>query len=156
MYDVRNDSDALYNLHRVRLANVFDLQLLELATRATQNKPTRFLHGLKKSIGQYLITSKEWALVKDAGCALFAPELGGRYEVFKQRPLDPRITAYCAQDVALLFQLEDALKMKIGHRALGSWENRIVTESAERVKVAYDPFYQPNGRHKAIAPFGWQ
>ena len=155
MYDVRNDSDALYNLHRVTLANTYDLQLLEWATRRTLSHDTRFLHGLKRSIGMNVTPPREWQVVKNAGCALFAPELGGRYEVFEQRPLDPRLIAYCAQDVTLLFELEDALKKKMGYVALGKWENKIVAESAERVKVAYNTAYIPNGRHKTLPPAQW-
>jgi exonuclease 3'-5' domain-containing protein 1 len=113
------------------------------------------LNGLKKSVEKYLTPPREWQRVKDAGCALFDPGRGGRYEVFEHRPLDRRIVAYCAQDVTLLFQLEDALKRKMGDRAVGRWENRIIEESAERVKVAYDRAYVPNGRHKALSPLDW-
>lgn len=155
MYDVRNDSDALYNLHRVTLAGIYDLQLLEWATRRTLSQGTRFLHGLKRSIGMYVTAPREWKTVKDAGCALFAPGLGGRYEVFEQRPLDPRLIAYCAQDVTLLFELEAALKKKMGYTEIVKWENKIVAESAERVKVAYNPAYIPNGYHKTLPPFEW-
>ena len=41
-----------------------------------------------------------WKKVKEAGNRLFAPEKGGSYNIFETRPLDPRILAYCAQDVA--------------------------------------------------------
>ena len=155
IYDVRNDSDALYNLHRVTLANVYDLQLLELAKRVARSENTRFLNGLRRTIGAHITQSAEWQRAKEAGGALFAPEKGGRYEVFEERPLDPRLIAYCAQDVTLLFELEDVLKSAMGYQALGKWESMIVAESAERVKVAYDPSYVPNGRHKALPPSGW-
>lgn len=154
MYDGRNDSDALYSLHHVALTGVYDLQLLELATRAALLQSTRLLHGLRRSITTYLIPPQDWQRVKDRGCALFDPKQGGRYEVFEQRPLDPRLIAYCAQDVTLLFQLEDALKKKMG-RASNKWENRIVTESADRVKKAQRPEYMPHGQYKVLPPSGW-
>lgn len=155
LYDVRNDSDALYSLHHVRLVNVYDLQLLELATRASTSQNSRLLHSLKRSIDTYLNPPREWDQVKDAGCALFSPARGGRYEVFEERPLDPRLVAYCSQDVRLLFQLEAALKKKMRNRALGKWEKEIVAESAKRVIESCSPAYRPHGQHKALASLGW-
>jgi len=160
-YEVRNDSDALYNLHQVSLAGIYDLQLLELAARLS-NSPFQkkrsdgFVNGLKRSIQGYLPhPSREWAQAKEAGRKLFAPELGGRYEVFEDRPLDPRLMAYCAQDVALLFQLEDVLKRQLGDQKALMWEDKIVAESGERVKLAYSPSWNGQGRHMAVAPAGW-
>jgi exonuclease 3'-5' domain-containing protein 1 len=158
-YEVRNDSDALYNLHQVSLAGIYDLQLLELVARVSfQNKRSnRFVNGLKRSIQEYLPQGpgREWAQAKEAGRKLFAPELGGRYEVFEDRPLDPRLVAYCSQDMVLLFQLEDALRRRLGGGQVLVWEDKITAESAERVKVAYSPLFNGTGRHMALAPTGW-
>jgi len=148
-------------LHQVSLAGVYDLQLLEFAARvsspSSRNKRSnRFVNGLKRSIEGYLPQSgREWAESKEAGRKLFAPELGGHYEVFEARPLDPRLVAYCSQDVSLLFQLEDVLRVKLGAMQALVWENKIISASAERVKVAYNPSFKGKGRHMAIAPAGW-
>ncbi|KAF8888014.1 ribonuclease H-like domain-containing protein [Infundibulicybe gibba] len=109
LYDVRNDGDALYNLHGVYMQNVFDLQLLELAVRYHTNQRTRLLNGLGRTIDSHLSLPSGCGKIKAEGRALFAPELGGTYEVFVRRPLDPRLVAYCAQDVALLGELEEKL-----------------------------------------------
>jgi exonuclease 3'-5' domain-containing protein 1 len=37
--------------------------------------------------------------IKRVGRELFVPELGGSFEVFKQRPLDARVLQYCGLDV---------------------------------------------------------
>jgi exonuclease 3'-5' domain-containing protein 1 len=153
-FDVRSDSDALYNIYGVSLANVYDLQLLELAGRSARFEDTTYLHGLKRCITAYLNPPREWRKVKDAGCALFAPEKGGRYEVFEQRPLDPRLIAYCAQDVTLLFQLESALLKKMGLQ-IKSWETKVDAGSAERVKLAFNPTFVGKGSHMAIASPVW-
>ncbi len=59
-YDVRNDSDALYNLYGVNLNNVYDLQLLELANRLSKGQRPRFLKGLGKSTEDYLVIDRDW------------------------------------------------------------------------------------------------
>ena len=90
-------------------------------------------------------------MVKDAGNRLFSPEKGGSYTVFEQRPLDPRILEYCAQDVALTFQLEAKIKSKIKG---SSWEKRVLVASANRVAESKKPWtsYNEQGKHRAIAP----
>ncbi|EDR10536.1 uncharacterized protein LACBIDRAFT_189721 [Laccaria bicolor S238N-H82] len=149
-YDVRNDADALYNLYGVNLMGVYDLQLLELAVRHSLRRQTRLLNGLSKSIKSYLTPPVEWEPVKEAGSRLFKPEFGGSYSVFEERPLDPRIVAYCAQDVTLLFALEETLRRSFG-RFGSNWEDRIVAGSALRVSLAKGA-YEGKGRHMALAP----
>jgi exonuclease 3'-5' domain-containing protein 1 len=125
-----------------------------LAGRRTRFEGTRYLNGLKSSITTYLSPPREWEIVKDAGCALFDPVKGGRYEIFEQRPLDPRLVKYCAQDVSLLFKLETALLERM-IAPVKSWQDRIVTESTQRVKLAYSPTFNGRGRHMALAPTAW-
>ncbi|KAJ6615831.1 ribonuclease H-like domain-containing protein [Mycena sp. CBHHK59/15] len=164
-YDVRNDSDALLNLFGITLENVFDLQLLELAVCSSnpigrRPIPPRFLNGLKASLEIYVAPLKSaevirtWARVKEAGLQLFAPERGGRYEVFEDRPLKAALVAYCAQDVALLDKLETALRNRMGTYGT-DWERRIRAESAARVALARSANYTPRGREKALAPTIW-
>ncbi|KAJ7464926.1 ribonuclease H-like domain-containing protein [Mycena galericulata] len=161
-FDVRNDSDALYNLFGVTLANVYDLQLLEVAVRseAKPGRPPRFLQGLIVSLQEYVSPLKSaaivrnWAVVKEAGLQLFAPERGGQYEVFQVRPLQPALVEYCAQDVALLHDLETALHRRLG--ALGrNWAQRVAVESVVRVAVARKANYTPRGSSKALVPVNW-
>ncbi|KAJ7176756.1 ribonuclease H-like domain-containing protein [Mycena filopes] len=160
-FDVRNDSDALYNLFGITLANVYDLQLLELAVRSSNpGRPPRFLKGLVPSLETYVAPLKSagvvrnWGRIKEAGLRLFAPEKGGRYEVFEERPLATAVAEYCAQDVALLHELETVLKQRL--RATGrDWEQKICAESVARVGCAYQVNYVPRGQHKALAPEYW-
>ncbi|KAJ7472401.1 ribonuclease H-like domain-containing protein [Mycena galericulata] len=160
-FDVRNDSDALYNLFGVTLANVYDLQLLEVAVRSSKpGRPPRFVQGLIASLQEYVAPLKSaavvrnWAVVKEAGLQLFAPERGGRYEVFQARPLPPALVEYCAQDVALLHDLETALHRRLG--ALGrNWAQRVAAESVVRVAVARQANYTLRGANKALVPVNW-
>jgi len=152
-FDVRNDADALWNAYQIDLANVYDVQLLDVASRRSRNITTRFINGLARCIELYLNPPNEWKTVKEAGHALFSPKKGGSFAIFEQRPLDARILAYCAQDVALLFQLEAAIKGRMGISGSG-WEERIMHCSASRVAEAKRPYYDgpANGKHRAIAP----
>ena len=80
---------------------------------------------------------------------MFSPEKGGSYTIFDQRPLDPRMIEYCAQDVALMFQLEAEMRRKIQGKG---WEQRILLGSANRVAESKSSSYSGQGRHRAIAP----
>ncbi|KAJ6482474.1 ribonuclease H-like domain-containing protein [Mycena sanguinolenta] len=160
-FDVRNDSDTLFNLFGVALANVLDLQLLEVAVRSSNLRgPPRFVTGLVSCLGTYLAPLKSaaivrsWAEVKEAGLLLFTPERGGEYEIFEKRPLAPELVKYCAQDVALLHELEVVLHHRIGPRG-HNWEQRVRAESAVRVNFARLANYVPRGQHKALAPTNW-
>ncbi|KAJ7931301.1 ribonuclease H-like domain-containing protein [Mycena leptocephala] len=150
-FDVRNDSDALFNLYGVTLANVYDLQLLEVAARSSKaGKPPRFVKGLVPSLETYVAPLKsvavvrDWTRVKEVGLRLFAPERGGRYEVFEDRPLAPALAEYCAQDVTLLHELERR-----------NWEQRVCAESVARVALSRRANYIPRGPDKALAPTNW-
>jgi exonuclease 3'-5' domain-containing protein 1 len=150
-YDVRNDADALWNLYGVGVANTYDLQLLEVAVRRSSGMPVRLVTGLAKTIETYLSPPLEWQRVKEVGSRLFRPELGGSYEVFEKRPLDPRILQYAAQDVLLLFQLETTLESRIGRWGV-NWIGRVVFASTRRVAESKSTFYDGKGRHRAQAP----
>jgi exonuclease 3'-5' domain-containing protein 1 len=126
------------------------LQLADVAGRRSKNIPTKFLNGLTRCIDLYVSPPSAWKEVKEAGNRLFSPEKGGSYTIFEQRPLDHRILEYCAQDVALLFQLEAAMKRTIVGKG---WEERILLGSANRVRESKSSTYDgPTGRHRAIAP----
>ncbi|KAK7052130.1 ribonuclease H-like domain-containing protein [Favolaschia claudopus] len=160
-FDLRNDSDALFNLFGVTLANVYDLQLLEVAVRwSNVGVCPRFVKGLVSSLENYLAPLKsamemrKWTRVKEAGLILFAPEHGGKYEVFEQRPLALALVDYCAQDVASLHELETVLHQRIGRRG-SNWEARVRAESEVRVRVAFQANYLPRSRDKAVVVANW-
>jgi len=151
IYDVRSDADALYNLFQVDMKNTYDLQLLEVAARRASKLRVKFISGLGKTIEQYLAPPAEWKRIKEEGTALFAPDRGGAYEIFEQRPLDPRILLYCAQDVSLLFDLEAILENRI-RGSPERWHDRVVFASSQRVNESHSRFFSGRGPHRAIAP----
>lgn len=81
-FDVRNDSDALYNQFEVYLQGVVDLQLMEWKIRTRAKK---YLNGLARCLenlfaqSHMIVEAAEWRRAKQAGLQLFAPERGGDY-----------------------------------------------------------------------------
>lgn len=144
-FDVRNDSDALHAHFGVKLNGVIDLQLLEFATRSPRG---RFLSGLAKCINFDLPYSSERSAIKEKGLRLFAPEKGGRYEVFQDRPMATDIIRYCEQDVLLMPQLLSIYSQKfpVGIAA------QIQGFTDERVQWSQSPTYNGKGQHMAIPP----
>lgn len=151
-FDVRNDSDALYGNYQIKLAGIHDLQLMELATRSF---PRKCVNGLSKCIERDAPLSIQerlsWIQTKEGGLRLFAPEKGGRYEVFNERPLPDAIKFYCAQDVQILPRLWAHYDGKMGQR----WREKVISESQARVQLSRSATYNGKGRHMALAPTGW-
>ncbi|KAL3587586.1 hypothetical protein FPOAC2_13483 [Fusarium poae] len=132
-FDVRNDSDALYGNYQIKLAGIHDLQLMELSTRSFSRRTA----GLGSDERERTST--------------FAPEKGGRYEVFNERPLPDAIKSYCAQDVQILPRLFDYYDGKIGQK----WREKMIVASKARVQSSQSATYNGKGRHMALAPTGW-
>lgn len=151
-FDVRNDSDALYSLFQINLKCIHDLQLMELATR---RGPRKYINGLARCIDRDAPLSDEERLslvrVKNAGTKLFAPEKGGRYEVFNDRPLAKAIVDYCANDVQILPRLWNYYDRKMNM----TWRRRMLDESANRVTLSQTADFNGKGRHMSLAPTGW-
>lgn len=154
-FDVRNDSDALFGLYGIRMQSVIDLQLMENAFRPGRKT---FLHGLAKCINEDSGLSgpkrRAWEDIKERGRRLFAPELGGRYEVFNERPLTEAIKKYCEQDVLCMPGLYKIYSSGLGasFQLKGDWFCKIITETESRIEWSTKENYVTHGRSKAIAP----
>ncbi|APA12498.1 hypothetical protein SS1G_03891 [Sclerotinia sclerotiorum 1980 UF-70] len=155
IFDVRNDSDALYSHFGIKLGGVIDLQLMELATRFYSRD---FLCGLGKCMENDLVQTPEELKVRGAikqrGIEIFAPEKGGSYEVFNDRPLDPAIVDYCIQDVQLLPELWEVYNAKLS-KLHKRWAAKIEQETKARILSSQSADYIGEGRHKARAPRSW-
>ena len=153
-FDVRNDSDALYSHFQIGLRGVIDMQLLEFATRPVHGK---FLKGLSKCVTETAALSwtesREFQKIKDAGSQLFAPEKGGRYEVFHERPLPTAIIDYCAQDVLIM----PKLLMIYGSQLPEYLATQVHSETLRRITLSQSSHFQGKGRHMAEGPaFVWK
>lgn len=146
LWDVRNDADALWAHHQVRLAGVIDVQLLENASRAGDKT---YLHGLDKSVDRDLsaLTFTEWerwAQTKKGVKALMSTD------VFTRRPLDVTTMQYCINDVIYLPALHDVYAKRI----TSEWLEKAMDESAQRVVEACEPAYEPQSDEKRYGPWG--
>lgn len=151
LWDVRNDSDALFSLYGISLQTVYDVQLLEVAFRQSRNKYSKTVKGLGTAVQEYVKPDPQWTEVKKAGKALLFPELGGRFELFEERPLESRILAYAANDVSLLFRLGTVLEEGIyGNRV--KWKQRVLEASKKRVVESHQAAYDPDGKGRALSP----
>lgn len=152
IFDVRNDSDALFAHFGVRLAGVQDLQLMELATRPP---PRKTVNGLAKCIETSGLLSDEeklaWDDCKEKGLRLFLPHSGGSYKVFSQRPLSEEILRYCIQDVHYMPRLWAFYASKMTSK----WWKKVESTSMERIRQSQSSRYVSRGKSKAGAPRGW-
>lgn len=116
-FDCRMDTAALFP-YGVKLANVVDLQASAMMALSPNGQ---YVIGLKKVLGRLnLITASE-AIVKEKGVALFAPELGGSYDVWFERPLHDTLLVYSAIDVKHLFDVQEKfLSFEKGAVAVGN------------------------------------
>jgi len=108
-YDCRADADALHHLHGVTPHNLFDLQIAYCTKRDRDSlRRDPYLKGLGHALQDLSLGSaqaQQLEQVKNKGLALFVPEKGGSYEVWRQRPLQQALIDYAALDVAYLHDM---------------------------------------------------
>ncbi|KAE8370988.1 ribonuclease H-like domain-containing protein [Aspergillus bertholletiae] len=150
MFDVRDDSEALFNHYHISLDGVEDLQLMELATRKYSRK---YVSSLAKCIEEDspipAAEKAEWKRQKEKMHLLFSHSHGGRREIFNERPLRPEIIQNCANDVDLLPGLYNVYCNKLSI----PWEVKVQNATDDRIKLSQSPDYNPNGRDKALGPW---
>ncbi|KAL8364917.1 hypothetical protein RB595_003957 [Gaeumannomyces hyphopodioides] len=152
LWDVRSDADALWAHHRVRLAGVTDVQLLENAARRC-NRALRCskarLSGLSNAIKYDLNLPQEllgpWLQDKQDIAALF----DASDNVFSHRPLGDKIARYCAGDVVHL----PALRGRYVGGLNARWLERVQVESARRIDEACSPNYELESEEKKFSPW---
>lgn len=151
-FDIRNDSDALFSLHGIRVQGIEDLQLMELASRSSW---TKHVNGLAKCIERDARISFEekqkWKNTKKEGHRLFDPALGGSYSVFDQRPLSVDIQSYCVQDVIHMPSLRRLYLDKL----CDVWLDKIEEETKNRIRHSQGRGYVGWGQQKALGPQAW-
>ena len=152
-FDIRNDSDALFSPYGIHVHGIEDLQLFEFASR---NFEKRVVHGLAKCMEKDLplpyLEKQQWQRVKNEGRKLFAPESGGSYAVFDQRPMTTAMMDYCVQDVVHMPRLREIYLSKL----CDAWYVKIKAATDARVRLSQGPYYNGKGRHMALGPTGWE
>jgi exonuclease 3'-5' domain-containing protein 1 len=141
-FDIRHDSDALFHHYGIAVNGIHDLQLMELATR---NFSKKYVSGLAKCIENDSMMSaarkREWRRIKDT--------IGGRYELFNERPMSPEILRYCAQDVLILPELWS----KYNRRLTGDWRRKATKATTDRISLSQSANYDGQGSHNTLGPW---
>ncbi|KFY46966.1 hypothetical protein V494_00259 [Pseudogymnoascus sp. VKM F-4513 (FW-928)] len=149
-FDVRNDSDALFSHFGVNLACIQDIQLMQLATRTYSRK---YVSGLSKCIEKDITMTasekRQWVEGKGKGKRLFAPELGGSYEVFNERPLLEEIAIYCTEDVRFMPKLWKHYFNKLSP----AWTRKVEIATKDRITLSQTVGYNGKGSNRALGPW---
>lgn len=157
-FDVRNDSDALFAHYGIRLSGIKDLQLMEVGARYGGSEVRKYVSSLTKCIIRHSKLSNDekaqCEMVKMRGAKLYAPNQGGRYDVFNERPLRRELVEYCMMDVRVLPSLYERYDSELKHPNKRDWRKRVDQATLQRVKDSQGPEYEPNGPHKTLSP--WQ
>lgn len=132
-FDIRADSDTLYHQFKVLPNNVLDCQVAFM--RAPERRFSRYNIGFKRALQcTDCITNeqeREMIRIKEEGRRLFAPEFGGSFEVFDQRPIPPILLDYLITDtIVLLDLLQEQLILS------GLTEYKLAKISEKRMKRA--------------------
>ncbi|KAJ6003283.1 hypothetical protein N7451_005830 [Penicillium sp. IBT 35674x] len=154
LFDVRHDSDALFGLYGISVDGIRDIQLMELGTRTGSKE---FLAGLKKCVEtDSTISQREktaWRRTKDHTRQLFDPSLGGRYEIFNERPIRQVIKEYCAGDVTLLPDLFNVYSDKLHPPGETFWRLHILEATKGWIKLSQSPRFDGKSRANARGPW---
>jgi len=172
-FDVRNDSDALYNIYHISMKSVVDLQILENATRRGSK---RLLNGLSRTICTDAGLAKDvlakWVEVKKSGKEIFDPPAGPvstesgvksevaiiaqndvvlekNFKAFEIRPLPQALIEYCINDVIHLPRLWLIYDRKLDYK----WRAKTENESVWRLHLATQDTYYGRGGNMALGPF---
>jgi exonuclease 3'-5' domain-containing protein 1 len=145
-FDVRNDSDALFAHFNIQLKCIHDIPLMKLTTTT---RPSRdFFSNLSSCIrwGAGISYAERMRVqsVEEAGTKLFAPERGGSYDVFNERPLRKEMKDCCVRDVVHMSKL-----WKVYHaRSDAFWKSMVKEASDARGEESRSKGYVATGEHK--------
>ena len=135
-----------------RRAYLYDIQVAYCTKRdqTFYRGRDRFVKGLKSALedcpGLSYETRRELEETKTNGIARFAPEKGGSYAVWKERPMDPALIRYAAADVRFLHTMYDAWATFVPVEAM-------VEISSARVSKAILASMPAKGKHMALKDF---
>merc|ERR1712194_315926 len=130
-FDCRNDTDALWHQFSCMPQRIFDIQVADVLCRRNRGLTVKYVISLTKAIGQYndSIGEAEAKFAKeisDKGKALYDPSMGGKFEIFAERPLPSTLLIYSAFDSRHLLRIFDVMREKLdgySRRCEASWAN---------------------------------
>lgn len=139
----------MFHQYQVELAGIYDLEVMEVGTRA---RPGKYLAGLAKCISRDVpmtpFEKASWRATKERGKTLFSLQHGGSYEVINARPLSKEVVEYCVQDVQFLPRLWQTYS-----RALTpTLRQKAQAEVRDRIILSQSPQFNGKGINVVLAP----
>lgn len=147
VYDGRADADALYHRHRVQIHHAFDLQVQHALRNSGSGD--RYVKGLQKCLSDAgvvpLMERARLERLKEEGRRLFAPDHGGRYSVWMERPLRQALVDYAAADVKYLLPVKAMWS--------GSSSQAVLRVTQARLQGAVNASVPAKGQHMSERDF---
>eukprot|EP01068_Selenidium_serpulae_P005991 Selendium_serpulae@DN4257_c0_g1_i1.p1 len=147
IFDGRADADALYHRHWVSLRRAYDLQIHHALRYSSEGD--RYVKGLQKCLdnsGVVPYTDKARVQrVKGDGKRMFARDLGGRPEVWLERPLPQALIDYAASDVRYLLGIKEAWS--------GATTGLVFRVTKDRLQGAISAAAPARGDHQSLRDF---
>lgn len=149
VFDIRSQSNALFTLFGVRLGNIHEIQLMEVACRPTSRV---YVSGLVKCVwtcpGLDDADKQHWVSRKAHYRELCNPAYGGDDALLERRPIEPAVVNMCATNIESLPILWDTYKAQNGGLSM----KRILTATRERIAASQASDYKTQGKHMTFAP----
>jgi len=148
IFDGRADNDALYHLFGTMMERAYDVQILHALKYSSSDD--RFVKGFQKCLHASGILNpaeiRRAKALKEQGKKLYAPEMGGSYYVWEQRPLPQILIDYAVADVQHL------LRMK-RQWATPRYDTTVETLTSERIRKIVLAPKAPRGAHMSQRDF---
>ena len=158
-WDLRNDADALWALHNIKLSGVFNLQLMEVMSGADWQKRDS-VRGLHYCIScDYPMGNDEMGSWLDNNSTVKLRMVGvlgdasGIGNVFSVRPVDEELVKYCVNDVEYLPRLREIYMRRLVSTNGSNAVTKVALESAKRLEEAWAAGYQPYGKGRMVSPW---
>ncbi|KAI9367753.1 ribonuclease H-like domain-containing protein [Aspergillus egyptiacus] len=145
-FDVRMQSDALFNLYSISLQGIRDLQLMELATREGSKERLSSLTACMQQHSSLSVDNKaEWRSQKQVSEHLYDPN-----EFLNRGLLSRRAQLYCAGDVLSLVDLFAVYEKKL----ISSWREKVRQETEKRIKDSQREDFKGRTEERSLGPWG--
>ncbi|EXJ71468.1 uncharacterized protein A1O5_05276 [Cladophialophora psammophila CBS 110553] len=150
IFDVRNDSDAMFHHYNIALSGVVDLQMMEYFQ---ENRSSRNLASLRHCIEHDATLSPEeirrWSEVKASVLHPRRDNADPKNLPSQRRPLDENLIFYAAGDVEHLPLLHRAYCQRLTEEG---WQ-AVHIETGRRLRRSMQPSYDTESKQKGKGPY---
>ncbi len=153
-FDARSDCDALHHLFDSLPRKILDCQIAYMMSSSSLRN-SRYVKGFTSAIvdSSSLSFPKKTQIgkLKARGLKLFAPDKGGSYDVWEERPLNRVLVDYAASDVTSLLKIFEEYADQA--RTAGLTHSRLLEISERRAHHIVHNSEVPRGRRMSVKDF---